>query len=68
MTQRLKITLALVAAALMGVVLSFVLAANMSNMALAALLAAVLSGMVAGGFGYVFGGAFLRGPCATSRA
>ena len=57
MTLRLKITLAFVAAALMGVVLSFALAANMSNMTLAALLAAVLSGMVTGGFGYVFGGA-----------
>ncbi len=36
MTLRLKITLAFIAAALMGVVLSFVLAAMLPNMALAA--------------------------------
>jgi methyl-accepting chemotaxis protein len=56
MSLRLKITLAFVAAALVGVVASFTLAANMSNMAAAAALAAILSSTVAGGFGYFYGG------------
>jgi methyl-accepting chemotaxis protein len=56
MVLRMKITLAMVAIALMAVVVSFVVAVTVPATLLAALLAMLIAGGIAAGFGYVFGG------------